>query len=490
MRVLSSLIALGAITASATAQKVIPMSFSRAGPQHKGPERRSSTFSQQINNNLTGGGYFAEVALGTPPQNVTLILDTGSSDVWVLDSKADLCHSMALESKYGSCLSTYDSAQSSTFQSLDQEEFSIQYLDGSGASGVYIKDDLHVAGANVKALQVGLAQNTTINSGLLGVGFDTNVAASTIYQNIIDTFVNEGLIHTKAYSLYLNDLDAEIGTILFGGIDTQQFIGALKVVDIQPDPQSKIISSFTVLLDSLTVGSGANFLPQAIPVVLDSGTTLTYLPQTVAIEIYSIVHAVDDTLNTGFVYVNCDIVSSLKNTTFDFQFGGNDGPIVKVPIHELVLDNVSEYVAQGLELPALPFAVENTCSFGINGLNGYYLLGDTFLRSAYVVYDLSQKQIALAQGNLNATKTNIVEITTTGIPIVSGVVSQEVSTPTKILGSASEATASTGTDALAPSQSTSDSPAVRVAPAMGWEATAVTLVAAFCSLTGATFLMF
>lgn len=38
------------------------------------------------------------------------------------------------------------------------------------------------------------------------------------------------------------------------------------------------------------------------------------------------------------------------------------------------------------------------------------MLGDTFLRSAYVVYDLENNQISLAATNFNATGTNVQEI--------------------------------------------------------------------------------
>jgi hypothetical protein len=188
----------------AIAKKVVPLSFSRAGLRHDhGLSRRGGTYSQELNNNLTGGGYYTEVSLGTPPQPVTLILDTGSSDVWVLDSHADLCRSPALQARYGDCLATYNSDDSSTYSLVDKDAFSIQYLDGSGAEGDYIKDTFHIADTSIKALQVGLAENSTINSGLLGIGFRTNVAALEPYRNIIDLFVDQDLIDTQAYSLYL-----------------------------------------------------------------------------------------------------------------------------------------------------------------------------------------------------------------------------------------------------------------------------------------------
>jgi hypothetical protein len=46
------------------------------------------------------------------------------------------------------------------------------------------------------------------------------------------------------------------------------------------------------------------------------------------------------------------------------------------------------------------------------------VLGDTFLRSAYVVYDLSNNQISLAQTDFNATDSSVKEIASgsSGVP--------------------------------------------------------------------------
>ncbi len=232
---------------------------------------------------------------------------------------------------------------------------------------------------------------------------------------------------------------------------------------------------------------GSDLLSEETPVILDSGTTLTYLPPRVARQIYSAFNAVDDTSVTGLVYASCDLLTSEKNTTLDFQFGGSDGPLIKVPIDELVLDNVKGYIELGLDVPDLPF--DDVCSFGIQSLSSIYLLGDTFLRSAYVVYDLSHKKIALAQANLNATGSSVIEITAaSGIPLVSGVAAQE----TQSTGGNNDAeSSSTGADDASTSgtdandESASDSAGPRVMPALNWEAATVTLVAILFSLAGA-----
>ncbi|KAI1339351.1 aspartic peptidase domain-containing protein [Xylariaceae sp. FL0016] len=487
MKSLSTLLALSAALTPAIAQRVLPVSFARSTQRQSGTTtQKRATFSQELNNNLTGGGYYAQVSVGTPPQAVELILDTGSSDVWILDNNANLCSSDKLQYYYGYCLSTYNPDDSSTYEIVSDDSFSISYVDGSGAEGDYIKDTLSIGGANITSLQMGLAENTTINSGLLGVGFAANVASSKPYDNIMDLFVDQDLIPSQSYSLYLDDLRAETGTILFGGLDTKKFIGKLKTVDIQADEDTGDYTSFAVELSSMytTADNGTikNYTSTSIPVILDSGTTLTYLPTSIANRIFDAFGAYDDSSYTGLVYIDCGYLTNNPDLTFDFQFGGTSGPIIKVPVDEMVLDNVKGYQEIGLDVPSdLPF--DDVCSFGIQSNSGYYLLGDTFLRSAYVVYDLTNKKIGLAQSNLNATETDIVEITKeSGIPDVTGVASQVAYTET---ATSNPTVTVTGTG----SADDSGNAGTRSVPAANWEAVTVAGLASVFSLVGASLFM-
>lgn len=63
---------------------------------------------------------------------------------------------------------------------------------------------------------------------------------------------------------------------------------------------------------------------------------------------------------------------------------------------------------------------EEACSFGIQPANGLpTLFGDTFLRSAYAVYDLVNNKIALANTDFNVTDSNIVPFASQGASIPS-----------------------------------------------------------------------
>jgi hypothetical protein len=284
---------------------------------------------------------------------------------------------------------------------------------------------------------MGLAYNVTMDSGLMGIGYDTNEAslnpetkpAPFEYPSIIDSMVSQGLIPSKAYSLYLNDLEASTGSIIFGGLDSDKYHGSLVQMPIIPSTLrngSTLYYNFAVALTGFSMtGQAGNVTQFTIPTsqeaaILDSGTTITYLPDRIVHEIVTLLNAYVD--NTGILYVDCNILTQSPKMTFNYEFGGRTGVNISIPISELVFPLTGAFSTNGSATPDVPFA--SPCALGISGSGGESnTLGDTFLRSAYVVYDLSNNLIAIAQTNFNSTTSSIVEFqaSATGIPIVSGV---------------------------------------------------------------------
>jgi hypothetical protein len=140
---------------------------------------------------------------------------------------------------------------------------------------------------------------------------------------------------------------------------------------------------------------------QTIPVILDSGTTLTYLPNAIANAISAGVGAVSNA-NYGVV-VPCSLADT--PATFNFQFGDSNGPIIVAEISQFVLPFPSN-------IPTPKFRNGNVaCRWGILPSDGNpNLFGDTFLRSAYVVYNIDGNQIGIAATNFNSTTEDIREI--------------------------------------------------------------------------------
>ena len=104
-----------------------------------------------------------------------------------------------------------DNTTSSTYTVVGPGDFNISYVDGSDAAGDYFTDMFGIGGVTVKGLEMGLSIGGQIGQGIMGIGYNTseaNVATgnTTVYPNLPNEMVDEGLINSLAYSLWLNDL--------------------------------------------------------------------------------------------------------------------------------------------------------------------------------------------------------------------------------------------------------------------------------------------
>jgi hypothetical protein len=103
------------------------------------------------------------------------------------------------------------SSQSSTFVDVEPNGFNISYVDGSGSTGDYFQDTFSMSGATLNNFEMGLATQTSIPYGLIGIAYadaEANVFTGngSQYPNLVDALVNSGIIPTQAYSLWLDDL--------------------------------------------------------------------------------------------------------------------------------------------------------------------------------------------------------------------------------------------------------------------------------------------
>ncbi|KAE9374550.1 aspartic proteinase precursor [Stipitochalara longipes BDJ] len=373
--------------------------------------RRASTVQASLQNEETL--YYANGTLGTPAQSLRLHLDTGSSDLWVNTPTSALC-----KSKGSPCQSTgtYTANSSSTYSYI-ASDFNISYVDGSGASGDYVSDTFSIGGTTLDKLQFGIGYTSSSSEGILGIGYQINEvqvgrAGKAAYNNLPAQLVADGVIQSNAFSLWLNDLDASTGSILFGGIDTEKFTGTLATLPIQQE--SGVYAEFLITLTEVTLGNLVIASNQAQAVLLDSGSSLTYLPDAMTEAIYEQVSA-QYSADDGAAFVPCSLASN--TTTLDFTFSS---PTISIPMNELVIPATS---ANGR--PLLESDGTKICLFGIAPAgSSTAVLGDTFIRSAYLVYDLSNNEISIAQTKFNTTATNVVEITTgsSAVPDASTVV--------------------------------------------------------------------
>lgn len=321
-------------------------------------------------------------------QTMPLLVDTRTSDTWLNSVYSDYCHDKSHDcERYG----TFDPARLTTSA---KGPFISNIESKSSASGSFYEDVINIGGQDVRNVQLALATKSNVPYGTLAIGYATNQAGASsggaMYKTLPELMVNQRLIKVNAYSMYLNKLEANPGSILYGGIDLAKYAGDLTVLPVQlSDGKYK---HFIVTVDQITYSGSKT---GSRDVLLDYGYANNYLPMELAAIIWNAVKA--SKWNDGAPMVDCDL--SQRNTeTVDFEFGATR---IQIPISELVYTNSER-------TPPLP---AGSCEFGIWAQEdgSPIILGDIFLQKAYVVYDLTNNEISLAPA-VTTTKTNIVEL--------------------------------------------------------------------------------
>jgi len=393
-------------------------------------EKRATIVAADLFNENTF--YIVTITIGTPPQSVQMQIGTGSSDTWVINASASDCQQNACEDV------SYNPAQSSSYDAL-QTVFNISYQDGTGSSGIYFTDTLSIGNTSLAGMELALANVTSIDlantGGIMGLSFVADEAVCRgsspcpTYPTILDQMVTQGKILSHTFSLWLNDLQASTGSVLFGGIDTGKYLPPMLSVPIEQGGSAPS-NSFSVAFTGLTVTNPINASLNTIPftqtgftatVVLEASTTLTYVPDSLFTLIQAHFGVVNGTQSGIYLYEG-DM--DLYHTTLNFQFGGSGGPVINAPLVQFMLpykyDNGSSVASNG----------NIVYEFGIApGGNEFLLFGDTFLHNAYVVYDLENLMISLANTNFDSEISNAIAIPA-GSAGVQGVLSTIVAAST------------------------------------------------------------
>lgn len=181
---------------------------------------------------------------------------------------------------------------------------------------------------------------------------------------------------------------------MLGGTDSSKYKGNLVTLPIvqSSDGLARLSVAWTGISitgpqETTRTYTTSNF---AYPVVLDTGYTLTVLPVDLfnAFVQYFGAYQADK----GVWGVNCNLGSGHIN------FGFGNAVTIAVPFSEIAL-------------PAQSFGGNaGACLFGfqpsLNTDGGVISFGDTFLRSAYVVYNYDTLTISLAQASYDTSCTN------------------------------------------------------------------------------------
>uniref|UniRef100_A0A8B9FGS1 cathepsin E n=1 Tax=Amazona collaria TaxID=241587 RepID=A0A8B9FGS1_9PSIT len=309
--------------------------------------------------------YFGQISIGTPPQNFTVVFDTGSSNLWV---PSVYCVSKACAEH-----AKFQPSQSSTYQVVGTP-FSIQY--GTGSLTGVIGSDQVVEGLTVSNQQFaesvsepGKAFVDAAFDGILGLAYPSLAVGGV--TPVFDNMMAQNLVELPMFSVYLSTYGPAFapgcGELLFGGFDPSRFTGTLNWVPVTQQ------GYWQIQLDNVQLGGAVTFCTNGCQAIVDTGTSLITGPTKDIKELQSSIGA---TPVDGEYAVECSSLSVMPDVTFTI----NGLPYT-----------LSEY-SDGMAF----------CTSGFQGMDipppagPLWILGDVFIRQFYSVFDRGNNRVGLA----------------------------------------------------------------------------------------------
>ncbi|KAJ8528822.1 hypothetical protein K7X08_030466 [Anisodus acutangulus] len=363
------------------------------------------------NGSPTGAAlYFTKVAIGTPSKDYHVQVDTGSDLLWV---NCEGCNRCPTKSKLGIEMMQYNLQASTSGKSITCEqdvctamfdatssdckvgkpcEYMVTYGDGSTTGGYFVKDNIYLDQVSgdykTSPLQGNIAFGcSSKQSGDLGTStnaVDGIIGFGAANMSVISQLAAAGTVR----KMFAHCLDGVGG----GGIFA---IGQVVEPKVNSAPLLANRAHYTVTLKDIEVGGEVVNIPTSIfewkskGAIIDSGTTLVYLPSKAYNAMMNKLMAKQPELKTHS-----------RDGDFDcFMYRGNvdDG-----------FPPVTFQFTGNLSLTAYPhdylFEVrDNEWCIGWQEATGgkdgdeIFLLGDLLLSNKLVLYDLEKKTIGWTQ---------------------------------------------------------------------------------------------
>ncbi|KLJ06009.1 hypothetical protein EMPG_10534 [Blastomyces silverae] len=341
--------------------------------------------------------YFSIMYFGSERQPMWMLMDTGAANTWLISSNCTL-EPCKIHNTFGS--------EDSKSLSISDIPFDVTYGTGK-VSGILINDSIAFAGFDLPNVSFGSVldmSNEFMNypmDGILGLGRGPayKVKAPTVMEELqMGGLLEKNII---GISLQRHGDGARDGQIVFGDVDKSKFVGDISYTKTVPN-----VGHWEVPVDDIFVdGKPLNF--QGKNGIFDTGTSYVLIPYEDAKRIHDA------------------IATAVKNPEWDTYW---DLPCSTKTKIELVVSGVKylmspkDYVGETLE--------NGMCRSRIVGHQPFedneWLLGSTFLKNVYTVFDFDENRIGLAmragnEGSSDPSAPNQKPPTGSGSPSVSPV---------------------------------------------------------------------
>ena len=293
-------------------------------------------------------------------------------------------------SQAGSGHIIFDPSKSSTFTNTSGSTWKISYGDGSSASGTVGTDNVTIGGLTIKDRTIELANQLSAQfasgagDGLLGLAWDTiNTVTPTPAKTPVDNLISQSDITKGLFTAHLGSWrDSATGSnpvsfYTFGYIDQSVVqdsgVSAPYYTPVDNSRGFWMFNSTSATINGQSVARTGN------TAIADTGTTLALIDDATAKAIYAAIPgSTYDSTQQGYLFPSNTQPSQLPVVTFavgDQQFA--------VPKEALAFADAGNGMVYG--------------GIQSRGTMTFDILGDTFLKGIYAIFDQTNVQFGAVQ---------------------------------------------------------------------------------------------
>ncbi|PSR80379.1 hypothetical protein PHLCEN_2v6764 [Hermanssonia centrifuga] len=311
----------------------------------------------------TGGKLWGgDIYVGTPPKKFSVDFDTGSSDLFLPSVSCGYsCEGHA----------TYDPSSSSTAEDRHMT-FTLAYGDGSTVTGEQYTDTVTMAGLTATnqvlgaatQYSIGLSNDTFPPDGLLGMAFESlsEYNAPPVFENL----VQERQTDEPRFAFCLST-DADESELYIGGVNTALYDGDFTYAPVTTR------AYWQVGLEEIAVNNEP--VVELVSSIIDTGTTLIIGDESSVSRIYAQIPGSTD-IGNGLYTFPCNTQVDLALT-----FGGESFSVSPNDLNYGPLTEGSDMCVGGVSY---------------NPDFDFWVIGDTFLKGVYTVFDLEGPKVGFA----------------------------------------------------------------------------------------------
>jgi hypothetical protein len=355
------------------------------GLQPAGAKLRATPREPMLNW-LASGMYVGNVSVGTPAQSFVVVMDTGSSNLWVPDSTCTNyvnSPSCAVQHKY-------KNESSSTFVSqctLGSCLLMIPY--GSGTCfGTLSIDTVSVGGLALPNTTFGRVFSepgpisewgAPVFDGIMGLAYPIIAMPELSFlPGPFDEMMTRNLVPQPLFSIYLSSVENDTSSyVQFGDVPHDNYVGDL--INVPQDALQPELGYWCVSVTSINVAGKSQPGTSGIIGVIDTGTSLIAGPPAIVNPIIAQINATSD----------CSNLHLLPNISFTVTLATGSHDFVLTPEQYTYRVKFANGEADQCECGLFAFDAGE-------GILPLWILGDPFLRSYFAVFNRGNNTISFA----------------------------------------------------------------------------------------------